>query len=170
MSRSNRLRAVRARRGWRALRTVYDDGRTERLVDFLTDALHDSGGTLDVERWARLARFNYDTERDGKRLSGAPDEMLRVLRESLGEYREGIDGGPDAYRIVVALEVDVQTVADAYARLHKHLGALEAETRGLVQWESTDEWYDSWGDEIPTETVEEIRGAHFESQERTGSR
>jgi uncharacterized protein YciU (UPF0263 family) len=57
-----------------------------------------------------------------------------------------------AYRIIVAIDVDSDTVEGAYEKVYDHF-AKHPE----VSWESTDEWYDNVGCEIDIDTLAEVR-------------
>lgn len=57
-----------------------------------------------------------------------------------------------AYRIIVAIDVDSDTVEGAYEKVYDHF-AKHPE----VSWESTDEWYDPWGEEIDKFVIQNTR-------------
>ncbi len=66
-------------------------------------------------------------------------------------------------RIVTCIDLEVDSVLDrseqllaAYYRLYTTMGAVERLTDS-VDWESTEEWFDTSGAAVPVHEIEEIR-------------
>ena len=60
-------------------------------------------------------------------------------------------------RIILAIDVDVKSPESAYQMVYQAMGKLERDTHGIMQWESTDEWYDHNGEPIPEEQIQQAR-------------
>ena len=58
------------------------------------------------------------------------------------------------HRIVVCLDVEAESMKEAYGKVYQTLKAVDCED---FQWESSDEWYDPDGGQLPAETVQKIR-------------
>ena len=67
------------------------------------------------------------------------------------------------WRWVVCLDIQADSLVDAYGRLWKELGDLDERTQGSIQWESTDEAFNPDGDQLLVKELEACRTAFFDS-------
>lgn len=56
-------------------------------------------------------------------------------------------------RIVVCLDIDAPTPRDAYALMYEQLRTLHPQ----IDWESTDEWFDSDGTQLDEDSISAAR-------------
>lgn len=83
-----------------------------------------------------------DAEESGK-------EELEALEEAAKK-----EGELGCYRIVVCLDVEARSMADAYRRVYRRMKKVDCEH---FQWESTDEWYTPDAEALEPGDVQEIR-------------
>ena len=66
-----------------------------------------------------------------------------------------------SYRLVICIDVDAESLEQAYGRVHKGMG--EANFEGFEGWESTDENFDGDGNEVSTEVMALARDKFFKN-------
>jgi hypothetical protein len=65
-----------------------------------------------------------------------------------------------AYRFIIAVDVEADDLHLAYSKLYRFMGVKEAPVginRSDIDWESTDENYDEFGDEIDPDVMQNAR-------------
>lgn len=62
------------------------------------------------------------------------------------------------YRLVICLDVEADSLEQAYERVYTTMGTVDRED---FQWESTDEAYDPDGGEVDAEEMQQARMAVF---------
>lgn len=60
-------------------------------------------------------------------------------------------------RIVVCLDVDTDSIEEAYRSVCKELNDVGTYTKSRVDWESSDEWYGPYGEPVDVDTISTIR-------------
>ncbi len=70
-----------------------------------------------------------------------------------------------SYRLVICIDVDAESLTQAYGRVHKGMGDVNFE--GLEGWESTDENFDEDANIIPPEVMQQARDKFFKSNKGT---
>jgi hypothetical protein len=67
-------------------------------------------------------------------------------------------------RIVVCIDVEADTPAEAYATLHTMFAHVAADPvlGSMVDWESTDEWFDADGNPMTEAEQDAARKAFFQ--------
>lgn len=63
-----------------------------------------------------------------------------------------------SFRLVVAIDIEAESLQEAYGKLHKTLTATK------LAWESSDEAYDQNGEEIDEEDLHKARSAFYEEE------
>ena len=64
----------------------------------------------------------------------------------------------ETYRIVVALDVEASSIAEAYRKVYQTMRTVDCDS---FQWESTDEWFTPDGEALEPDDVQSIRMAVF---------
>lgn len=71
-----------------------------------------------------------------------------------------------SYRLVICLDVQANDLQNAYKKVYRAMGLVEAETEGEIQWESTDEWFDKDGYPGDLENLQETRMNVFQEENK----
>lgn len=68
------------------------------------------------------------------------------------------------YRIVVCIDVEADSLTEAYRRVYKKMRVVDNPD---FQWESSDEWYDDSGESVDPDTCSDIRMKVFAEESKT---
>lgn len=113
----------------------------------------------DVEGEQVDSCWGFYGEKDAKESGEEALAALKAAAEAEAE-RE-----PGTYRIVVCLDVEARSMAEAYRRVYRRMKKVDCDN---FEWESSDEWYDPEANALEPGDVQEIRMKVFAEENGSG--